>query len=95
MHELDIVLGGNAALSNALVYHAKVSDSVFDSLDNINTSWKAASMVITSPTNTIGCSYSPEGEPDFNAVYVNATPTCCVRDTFQTQMRVRHLKKTK
>ena len=93
--ELDIVLGDNATLSNALVYHAKVSDSVFDSLNNINASWKAASMVITSPTNTIGCSYSPEGEPDFNAVYVNAMPTCCVRDTFQTQMRVRHLKKNK
>jgi hypothetical protein len=95
MHELDIVLGDNPILSNALIYHSKVSDSVFDSLDNINASWKAASMVITSPTNTIGCSYSPEGESDFNAVYVNATPTCCVRDTFQTQMRVRHLKQNK
>ncbi len=48
---------------------------------------------MTSPCNTIGCSYAPpDEEPYFHQVWINAYPTCCVRDTFQTQMRVRHLK---
>lgn len=82
-------------MDNALIYHAKVGDEVFDSLSTIGDSWRDASMVITSPTNTIGCSYSPNDAPDFDEVWVNAFPTCVVRDTFQTQMRVRHLKSNK
>mgnify|MGYP003386551444 CR=1 FL=1 len=77
---------------NSLIYHAKVDDKIFQTLKNINSAWKNASMVVTSPTNTIGCSYSPEGDADFDAVWINAYPTCVVRDTFQTQMRVRHLR---
>ena len=77
---------------NSLIYHAKVDDKIFQTLKNINSAWKNASMVVTSPTNTIGCSYSPEGEADFDTVWINAYPTCVVRDTFQTQMRVRHLR---
>lgn len=82
-------------MDKSLIYHAKVGDEVFDSLASINSSWKDASMVITSPTNTIGCSYSPEGDADFDEVWINAFPTCVVRDTFQTQMRVRHLRENK
>ena len=77
---------------NAIVYHSKISDSVFNTLENINETWGEASLVITSPSNTVGCSYSPDRPPDFNRVWIMASPTCCVRDTFQTQMRVRHLK---
>ena len=52
-------------MDNALIYHAKVGDEVFDSLSTIGESWNESSMVITSPTNTIGCSYSPDSLPDF------------------------------
>ena len=52
-------------------------------------------MVVTSPVTTIGCSFSPEGAPSFDDVYVSAAPTCCVRDTFQSQMRVRHSRKNR
>ena len=95
------ILRGNAigneqmekTLDDAIIYHAKTNDSVFKTLDNINETWGNASIVMTSPTNTVGCSYSPPDKPpDFNKVWINASPTCCVRDTFQTQMRVRHLK---
>lgn len=82
-------------IEKSIVYHAKTDDSVFQTLTTINDTWKEASLVMTSPTNTIGCSYSPEGDADFNQVMVCAAPTCCVRDTFQTQMRVRHLKDNK
>ena len=78
-------------MDNALIYHSKTDDAIFKTMKNINKTWHDAKMVVTSPTNTIGCSYARE-EIDFDKVWINAYPTCCVRDTFQTQMRVRHLK---
>jgi hypothetical protein len=76
---------------NALLYYGKGDDKVFkDTLDNINKSWVHASIVITSPSITVGNSFSVKDH--FNKVYINASPTCTVRDTFQTHMRVRYLK---
>ena len=71
-------------------YHGRVSDSVMRTLNNINTSWQNASMVLTSPSITVGNSYSNPN--DFDTTMILGAPTCTVRDTFQTQMRVRHLK---
>lgn len=79
-------------MNDALIYHSKVDDSTFESLKTINQSWHSSSMVITSPSNTVGCSYSPDEPPDFHEIMVNAFPTCTVRDSFQTFARVRHLK---
>ena len=80
-------------LDNSIIYHAKVNDKVFDSLKTINESWRAAKLVMTSPSNTVGCSYShPSLPPDINAVWMNGAPTCCVRDSFQSHMRTRHVK---
>lgn len=89
-HQVNLGLG-DSFYQNALIYHADTDDRVIDSLKTINETWRKATVVVTSPTNTIGCSYSPDAEPDFHEVWINAKPTCCVRDTFQTQMRVRHL----
>ena len=80
------------SLDGALIYHARTDDAVFRTMENMNETWQAATMVVTSPVTTIGCSFSPEGDPSFDDVYVSAAPTCCVRDTFQSQMRVRHLR---
>lgn len=71
-------------------YHGRVSDNIMRTLDNINTTWKDASMVLTSPSITVGNSYSTKDE--FDCVMILGSPTCTVRDTFQTHMRVRHLK---
>jgi hypothetical protein len=43
-----------------------------ESISTINKSWFDAKMVMTSPINTIGCSYSVEN--DFDNVFVNAMP---------------------
>ena len=82
-------------IDKRLFYHSKTNDAIFATMKDMNVTWKAASMVATSPSTTIGCSYSPKDEhlnPSFDAVFVNAKPTCCIRDKFQMTMRVRHLK---
>ena len=79
-------------IDNSIIYYGEGNDKVFDTLTDMNNTWGKADLIITSPTNTVGCSYSPpDRPPDINAVYICAAPTCCVRDTFQTQMRPRHL----
>jgi hypothetical protein len=86
----------NDVMSNSLIYHRQTTDSLFkETLNNINETWAKAKLVITSPVNTVGCSYSPKAEPDFHNVFISAKPTCSPRDTFQTHMRVRHLKNNK
>lgn len=74
-------------------------DKLFkSSLSNINQSWRDASFVATTPTNTVGCSFSPENkeENNFDLVYmVCPFPTCSVRDMMQMMMRVRHIKQNK
>jgi hypothetical protein len=80
-----------AIIKDSLVYHARTDDDIINTIGTINQSWKDAKMVATSPINTIACSYSVQN--DFHKVFVNVMPTSCVRDTFQTQMRVRHLNK--
>jgi len=52
--------------------------------------WKEASGVFTTPTITIGCSYSIEN--DFDTVWIQGFPSCVPPDIFQSHMRVRHLK---
>jgi hypothetical protein len=74
----------------ALYYYGKGDDKVFETLKNINEEWTNASIVCTSPSITVGNSYSVKDH--FNKVFINASPTCNVRDTFQSQMRVRYLK---
>lgn len=86
----DEQLGLKDFNKNALYYYGKGNDCVFETLKNINEEWTNASIVITSPTITVGNSYSVKDH--FNKVFINASPTCNVRDTFQTQMRVRYLK---
>jgi len=74
----------------SISYYGKGDDDVFEGLKNINETWTEASIVLTSPSITVGNSYSVIDH--FNKVFINGAPTCTVRDTFQTQMRVRHLK---
>lgn len=100
MYELKTIAKADKHLKHVidktLVYHARADDKLFDTLKDINNTWREAKLVITSPSNTVGCSYSPaDFEPDFDRLWIHALPTCCVRDTFQTQMRVRHLKQNK
>jgi len=99
--QLELIEAGRKFIpeifNKSLMYYGgyKREDKMFkDSLTNINTSWRNASFVGTTPTNTIGCSYSVSG--DFDNVYMMCPfPTCSVRDMFQMMMRVRHIKENK
>jgi len=99
--QLELIEAGKKFMpeifSKSLMYFGgyKREDKMFkESLKHINTTWKNASFVGTTPTNTIGCSYSVNN--DFDNVYMMCPfPTCSVRDMFQMMMRVRHIKENK
>ena len=57
-------------------------------LQDINKTW-IKSLVGASPKITVGCSFT---EKHFHNVFVKGSASsCCVRDTFQSIMRARHL----
>lgn len=99
--QLELIEAGKKFMpeifNKSLMYFGgyKREDKMFkESLKHINTTWKDASFVATTPTNTIGCSFSIKN--DFDNVYMMCPfPTCCVRDMFQMMMRVRHIKEDK
>ena len=73
----------------ALFYHADKSDEMDKGLQDINNTWKVNSLVGASPKITVGCSFT---EKHFHNVFVKGSASsCCVRDTFQSIMRARHL----
>ena len=71
-----------------LIYSSEMDDVVINTLKNIHNSWGEADLVMTSPSITVGNSYKPE-KADFDNVFVFASPTCIVADTFQGMKRVR------
>eukprot|EP01041_Mallomonas_annulata_P011871 gene11871-24874_t len=73
-----------------LSYHSECNDSLFDGLEKIVVEWGNASLVIVSPSITVGNSYKPE-IPDFHNVFIYAFPSCVVADIFQSHKRVREL----
>ena len=83
--------------NKSLFYYGglKREDKIFkQTLKNINDTWTNSSFVATTPTNTVGCSFSKKDE--FDNVYMMCNfPTCSVRDMFQMNMRVRHIKSNK
>lgn len=72
-----------------LFYHSLKNDTYDKSLLNMNVEWKREFVGVT-PKVTVGCSFGDKNH--FDRAYVNAKPTCCVRDTMQSIMRARHLK---
>ena len=75
-----------------LIYSSEMDDVVIDTLKNIHKNWGEADLVMTSPSITVGNSYKPS-EADFDNVFVFASPTCIVADTFQGMKRVRETRK--
>ena len=71
-----------------IIYSSEMDDIVIDTLKNIHKSWGEADLVMTSLSITVGNSYKPE-KADFDNVFVFASPTCIVADTFQGMKRVR------
>ena len=67
-------------------------------LHNVREEWREADLVMTICSITVGVNYdySPTNHPEwmFHKVYIHATVSShnLVRDIFQSQMRVRHLR---
>jgi hypothetical protein len=51
--------------NNMHIYNSEVDDSQFDTLNDMESSWGKAPLVMTTPSITVGNSYSPKN-PDFN-----------------------------
>lgn len=82
-------------IDKSLFYFGNDDDKNSIELKDINKNWSKKQLIATTPTITVGCSFSPETDkenPHFEAVYVDAFPSCSVRDTFQQIMRVRNTK---
>jgi hypothetical protein len=68
------------------IYHSSSKEKI----TNVNEDWKNVDLVIVSPSVTVGVNYELE---DFDLLYLYGSPnSCCVRDIFQSSMRVRHIK---
>jgi hypothetical protein len=67
------------------IYHSHSKEKI----KNVNDDWKDTNLVMVSPSVTVGVNYDIE---DFDILYMyGVSVSCCVRDLFQSSMRVRHL----
>jgi hypothetical protein len=67
-------------------YHSNSKEKI----TNVNEDWKDVQLIMVSPSVTVGVNYDLE---DFDLLYMyGVSVSCCVRDLFQSSMRVRHLK---
>ena len=88
----DIIRGlGLYKTKNILIYSSDMDDTKIETLQDIHKNWGESDLIMTSPSITIGNSYRPM-IPDVDGVWVFASPTCCVCDTFQSMKRVRETK---
>ena len=67
-------------------YHSHSKEKI----KNVNHDWRDTQLIMVSPSVTVGINYDLE---DFDILYVyGVSVSCCVRDLFQSSMRVRHLR---
>lgn len=73
-----------------IIYYTSSSDDnkKKKSLSNINGEWVKYRLVLTTPTITVGCSFT---EVYFHNTFIIGYPSCNVRDLLQTHMRARYL----
>jgi hypothetical protein len=77
-------------IENALVYSSEGDDALQKyQLRNMSVEWKKVKLVMTTPTVTVGNSYTI---CDFDNVFIRSSPTCIVADIFQCHRRVRYTK---
>ena len=76
-------------ITNLIYYRSGGDDVDIDGLDTINDTWDRATMIIATPSITVGNSYCPL-QTTFTSVWINFYPSCIVADTFQGHKRVRY-----
>jgi hypothetical protein len=91
----DTIIKNKLLEKEEILYYMSSSDDneTKRTLNNINNEWVKYKLVMTTPTITIGCSFSV---PDyFDNTFIISYPSCVVRDIFQMHMRARTIKKNK
>jgi hypothetical protein len=73
---------------DTIFYHADINNQ--ETLEDANEHWSKYSLVATSPSITVGCSFSIADYFDY--CYINGKASWTARDSLQCIMRVRHLK---
>jgi len=77
---------------NVKFYHAKTDDALKYECVDARTAWENTQLLIYTPTITVGVNYDVPDNFDYLFI-VGCDRSTTVRDTFQSSMRVRHLKK--
>jgi hypothetical protein len=87
---IDKILEMGILKRNEIIYYTSSSDDIIkkESLKNINGEWVKYRLVLTTPSITVGCSFT---EVYFHNTFIIGYPSCSVRDLFQTHMRARYL----
>jgi len=91
----DSIIKNKLLEKEDIFYYTSTADDnkTKETLNNINNEWVKYKLVMTTPTITVGCSFSV---PDyFDNTFIVSYPSCVVRDTFQTHMRARTIKNNK
>ena len=76
-------------LENMLYYKSGDDDTKLNGLLDINNVWDRASFVMSTPTITVGNSYSPKNTT-FTSSWIYGFPSCITADIFQGNKRCRH-----
>jgi len=77
---------------NVKFYHAKTDDAIKYECVDARKAWENTDLLIYTPTITVGVNYDVPDNFDYLFI-VGCDRSTTVRDTFQSSMRVRHLKK--
>lgn len=75
-------------MKGALNYSKNSDGKMITDLKKQEEVWNSATLVSATPTITVGNSYDPKNA-DFHNIFIRASPTCIVADTFQAHFRVR------
>jgi hypothetical protein len=80
----------NILKRDEIIHYTSTSDDnkTKKTLNNINGEWVKYRLVLTTPTITVGCSFT---QLFFHNTFIISYPSCSVRDLFQTHMRARNL----
>lgn len=91
----DSIIKNKLLEKEDIIYYKSSADDneTKKTLNNINNEWVKYKLVMTTPTITVGCSFSV---PDyFDNTFIVSYPSCVVRDIFQMHMRARTIKNNK
>ena len=91
----DSIIKNKLLEKEDILYYTSTADDnkTKETLNNINNEWVNFKLIMTTPTITVGCSFSVLDF--FHNTFIVSYPSCVVRDIFQMHMRARTIKNNK